>query len=115
MSIQARTSRDKNAKILTHFQIRKQSKFVSIITFRNRGFVRPALDRLLPGGCSVSVPIFSSIGAIRAGKAAAAAAAAATFYRGQRLEVLNVSLYAAVAAGIFEVLKKCLFYWILNA
>ena len=102
-SRQARTSRDKNAKILTHFQIRKQSKFVSIITFRNRGFVRPALDRLLPGGCSVSVPIFSSIGAIRAGKAAAAAAAAATFYRGQRLEVLNVSLYAAVAAGIFEV------------
>ena len=77
--------------------------------------MRPALDRLLPGGCSVSVRIFSSIGAIRAGKAAAAAAAAATFYRGQRLEVLNVSLYAAVAAGIFEVLKKCLFYWILNA
>ena len=62
MSIQARTSRDKNAKILTHFQIRKQSKFVSIITFRNRGFVRPALDRLLSGGCSVSMPIFSSIG-----------------------------------------------------
>ena len=61
-SIQARTSREKNAKILTHFQIRKQSKFVSIITFRNRGFVRPALDRLLPGGSSVSMPIFSSIG-----------------------------------------------------
>ena len=61
-SIQARTSRDKNAKILTHFQIRKQSKLVSIITFRNRGFVRPALDRLLPGGSSVSMPIFSSIG-----------------------------------------------------
>ena len=61
-SRQARTSRDKNAKILTHFQKRKQSKFVSIITFRNRGFVRPALDRLLSGGCSVSMPIFSSIG-----------------------------------------------------
>jgi len=28
-------SRDKNAKFLTQFQIRKRSKFVSIITFRN--------------------------------------------------------------------------------
>ena len=61
-SIQARTSREKNAKILTNFQIRKQSKFVSIITFRNRGFVRPALDRLLPGGSTVSMPILGRIG-----------------------------------------------------
>ena len=59
--------------------------------------MRPALERLLPGGCSVSMPISSSIGVIRAGKAAAATAAA-IFYRGQRLEVLKVSLYAAVAA-----------------
>ena len=72
--------------------------------------MRPALDRLLPGGCSGSMPIFSSIGAIRAGKAAAAAAAAATFYRGQRLEVLNVSLYAAVAAGIFGRVETVLFF-----
>ena len=49
----------------------------------------PALERLLLVGCSVSVPIFSSIGAIRAVKAAAAAAAAAFFYRGQRLEVME--------------------------
>ena len=69
----------------------------------------PALERLLLVGCSVSVPIFSSIGAIRAGKAAAAAAAA-FFYRGQRLEVLNVSLYAAVAAGIFGRVETVLFF-----
>ena len=62
-------------------------------------------------GCSVSVPIFSSIGAIRAGKAAAAAAAAAAFfYRGQRLEVPESFLVCGRSGRHFEVSKKCLFF-----
>ena len=70
----------------------------------------PALERLLLVGCSVSVPIFSSIGAIRAGKAAAAAAAAAAFfYRGQRLEVPESFLVCGRSGRHFEVSKKCLF------
>ena len=56
-SIEARTSWDKNRDFFwCIFQL------VSIITFRNRGVLSPALERLLPEGCSVSVPIFSSIG-----------------------------------------------------
>ena len=70
----------------------------------------PALERLLLVGCSVSVPIFSSIGAIRAGKAAAAAAAAAFFNRGQRLEVPESFLVCGRSGRHFEVSKKCLFF-----
>jgi hypothetical protein len=67
-SIQLRTSRGENAKYLMHFQIRKQSKFVSIITFRNRGFVRRALERFNSGGCGRSMPILSSPNALSGGK-----------------------------------------------